>query len=518
MSSPNVPSSSSRSKVEGISKSLEELALDPYDEKVSSSFNPLRFPGNLEALPMEIMWIVLDNILMGDGTLTHSAICTIRKLSYATNKVVSTQMSDYLQTRKSLGYLPEKLGEIKWYPWRDTIWGPMPLDNSRHPYIEPLPIKEDVDTKSNLLTEIICDNCPACFEWISKRIHGLECSGCNENGWNFVSLAIQAGSLSMLKYFFTKRPETLPLLWSFSNYLSPTIDRPINIFIHGKKVQFIAQLMEFLEPRLTKINCPEAFRNGFAETSELNAFTYELLKYRSSLCRFASPYMAESLKGVGVDLRVFEDAYHAAIFNGRDFLDYLHENSNLPKNNEFWFNSKTPFESAVEENCLEPVRWLKRHGGDDIGQMARITLLNKVASQLTDESEIMLQELLSVAEGVMLGHFKSARLVRAVVRGLVPFVKAEENKRDAGDMTEGEILSWKLQQEDRAIRKRALILKVSWKTLSIGGYPIAQDIVRPSTGFTTDLAIAIHKFTSASETAQLAGLQRLASTINRLFI
>jgi hypothetical protein len=52
----------------------------------------------------------------------------------------------------------------------------------------------------------------------------------------------------------------------------------------------------------------------------------------------------------------------------------------------------------------------------------------------------------------------------------------------------------------------------------IGGNPVPQDIVRPSTGFTTDLAIAIQKFTSASDTAQLAGLQRLASTINRLFI
>jgi hypothetical protein len=135
----------------------------------------------------------------------------------------------------------------------------------------------------------------------------------------------------MLKYFFTKQPETLPLLWSFSNYLSPAIDRPINIFIHGRKVQFVAQLMEFLGPRLTKINCPEAFRNGISETSELNAFAYELSKYRSSICRFASPYMAESLKGVGVDLCAFEDAYHAAIFNGRDFLDYLHENSKLPK-------------------------------------------------------------------------------------------------------------------------------------------------------------------------------------------
>lgn len=101
MSSPNVPSSSSRSKVEGISKSLEELALDPYDGKFFSNFNSLRFPGTLEVLPMEIMWMVLDNVLMGDGPLTHSAICTIRKLSYATNKVVSTQMSDYLQTRES---------------------------------------------------------------------------------------------------------------------------------------------------------------------------------------------------------------------------------------------------------------------------------------------------------------------------------------------------------------------------------------------------------------------------------
>jgi hypothetical protein len=518
MAPPESPYDPSKAKLDGISRSLDSLALDPYDGKSSSGFNPLRFPGALGTLPMDVMWIILDEIMIGDGPLTYSAICTIRKLSSATNKSISAQMSDYLRTRKSSRYLSEKLGEVKWHPWRDTIWGPMPLDNSRRPYIEPLPIEEDVDTKSNLLTEIICDDCPACFEWVSKRIHGLECSGCNENGWNFVSLAIQAGSLSMLKYFFTKQPETLPLLWSFSNYLSPTIDRPINIFIHGRKVQFIAQLMEFLEPRLTKINCPEAVRNGISETSELNAFTYELSKYRSSLCRFASPYMAEKLKGVGLDLCAFEDAYHAAIFNGRDFLDYLHENSELPKNNEHWFDGKTPFESAVEENCLESVRWLKRHGGDEIGQMARITLLNKVASQLTDESEVMLQELLSVAEGVMLGHFESPRLVRAVVRGLVPFVKAEANKRDAGDSTEGEFLSWKLRQEDRAIRKCALILKVSWKTIAIGGNSVAQDIVPPSTGFTANLAIAIQKFTSASDTAQLAGLQRLASTINRLFI
>ncbi|KAF3391250.1 hypothetical protein F1880_007841 [Penicillium rolfsii] len=454
MASPNVPSSSSRSNVKSISKSLDEFAFDPFDGKASNSFNPLRLPGALGALPMDIMWMILDEIWMGDGPLTHSALCTIRKLSYATNKAVSAQMSYYLRTKKSLKYLSERLNEVRWHPWRDTIWGPMPLDDSRRPHIEPLPIKEDVDSKSNLLTEVICDDCPTCFGWVINRIHGLECSGCNENGWNFVSLAIQAGSLSMLKYFFIKQPETLPLLWSFSNYMSPTIDRPINILIHGKKVQFIAQLLDFLEPRLTKINCPEAFRNGFAETSELNAFTDELLKYRSSFCSFASPSMAASLKSVGVDLCAFGDAYHAAISNGRDFLDYLHENSTLPKNAEHWFNGRTPFEYAVEKNCSESVRWLKRHGGDNIGQIARDTLLNKVASQLTDDSEVMLQELLSAAERVMLDHFESARLVRAIVRGLVPFVKARENKRDAGYLKEDKLTSsWKRMQEDRAIRK-----------------------------------------------------------------
>jgi hypothetical protein len=126
MAPPDSPHGTSKAKMEGISRSLESLALDPYVGKSSSSFNPLHFPGTLRALPMDIIWMILDEIMMGNGPLTHSAICTIRKLSYATNKSISTQMSDYLQTRKSLRYLSEKLGEVKCHPGRDTIWGPMP--------------------------------------------------------------------------------------------------------------------------------------------------------------------------------------------------------------------------------------------------------------------------------------------------------------------------------------------------------------------------------------------------------
>ncbi|KAJ5355020.1 uncharacterized protein N7496_012232 [Penicillium cataractarum] len=322
----------------------------------------------------------------------------------------------------------------------------------------------------------------------------------------------------MLKYFFTKQPETLPLLWSFSNYLSNTVDRPIDFLVKGRKVRFIEELLEFLEPRLKRINYPEAFRNGIAETPELNAFSCELSKYRSSMSRFASPCMAERLKSVGVDLCTFEDVYHGAIFNGRDFLDYLHQNSRVSKTYAHWFNGKAPFEFAVEENCLESVRWLKCHRGDHIGPGNWAALLNKIASRLTEEGETMLQELISVDEGVIIGHFESARLVRAVVRGLVPFVQAEERKRDAGILTEDDLLAWKHTQEDRAIRKCALVLRVSWRALAIGSHPISEDIVRPSTELTTDLAIAVQKFNKASDTAHIARLQRLASAIKCLFL
>jgi hypothetical protein len=228
--------------------------------------------------------------------------------------------------------------------------------------------------------------------------------------------------------------------------------------------------------------------------------------------------MAERLKRVGVDLCTFEDVYHAAIYNGQDFLDYLHHNSTVSKKYVHWFSGQTPFEFAVEENRLQSVLWLKRYGGDDIGPGNWAALLNKTASRLTAETEAMLQELLTLDKGGVLGHFESARLVRAIVRGLVPFVKAEAGKRDAGSLTEDTFLNWRLEQEDRAIRKCALVHKISWKTLAIGGHPIAKDIVRPSTGLTTDISVAVQKFISASNTAQLAGLQRLASAIKCLFL
>lgn len=502
--------------MEAISKSLETLARVPYSQE-SCDFSPLRVPGDLGALPLDIIWMILDEILTGDGQLTHTAICTIRKLSTSTNKALSKHVGDYLRTKKSLRYLARRLSELVWHPWRDTIWGPMGLETLTE-HIDRLPIKEDVDTKSDLFTEIICADCPDCFEWLRNRIHGLGCSGCNKNGWNFVSLAVQAGSIGMLKYFFMKQPESLPLLWSYSNYLSAMIDRPVNLLVRGKKVRFIEQLLEFLEPRLNIINYPEAYRTGIAETPEINALTWELSKYRSSMCRFATPYMAECLKGVGVDLCSFEDVYHAAIFNGRDFLDYIHENSTVSKKYVHWFNGKTAFECAVEENLLESVRWLKQHGGDDIGRFAWSGLLNKVASQVTDESEVMLQELLSPSEGIMLGHFECAMVVRAILRKLVPSVKAEDRKRDVGHVTEGEFLSWKRQQEGRAIRKCAIILNVSWKVREMRGQPVSKDMIRPSSGFTTDVAIAVQKFNIASNTAQEAGLLRLADAIKRLFL
>ncbi|KAJ5526048.1 hypothetical protein N7494_012698 [Penicillium frequentans] len=299
------------------------------------------------------------------------------------------------------------------------------------------PVYPITSDESDVITGTIRDDCPECFMWLRKVIPDLDGTGVNEYGWSFLAIAGHHASFRMLNYFFTMSPyhePCIPLLSRAANVARPTMTT-MRMITDQHNVEFLRALFGFLGPRVRELN---------PNTGKLTR------EEKLCLCAFVTPTFAEQIEKIGVTLHETRDvlpfnrnAYHAAVLNSIEFLDYLYAKSSLP--------------ISVPDSG-DSVLWLEEHGAkQDCKGWSRLTAAHIAVRLTSEESEKMLEAVIPAptSDSEAIDSSALGTMLRALVEGL------RETIQDEGahiNTNKQEYVTFKQMHEERAIRKCKLIL------------------------------------------------------------
>ncbi|KAJ5266630.1 hypothetical protein N7478_009438 [Penicillium angulare] len=151
-------------------------------------------------------------------------------------------------------------------------------------------------------------------------------------------------------------------------------------------------------------------------------------------------------------------AYHAAVTNGPEFLDYLHKkctHSHLTTD----FSKETPLHYAVKANRLDSVTWLQAQGAPPLKDyLSRQTPSHLEAYSTTEESVDILK---AVLPGPIHDHRSPITfnyLFTELVRGLHSTMSTRLYRGDPSTFDGEDFARFERMHEDRAIAKCRLIL------------------------------------------------------------
>ncbi|KAJ5937285.1 hypothetical protein N7454_004940 [Penicillium verhagenii] len=461
----------------------------PLPEHISSIL-----PGNLNVLPLELVWMIFDQIFMQDCQLTHSGLCSLRKLAL-TNKDVAAHIEAYLNKRNTANNIKNIVREIKWWNF-DTAFGTMD-DNGTNIN----------DPESDVITGTIIDDCPDCFMWLQKIIPELDGTCVNQNGWSFLALAGYHASLKILKFFFTMKlyyDGSCNRMLEYPTNVLGREERTLTMIADQGNMQFLHAFIEFLGPLgIRAIEHP-----GYRGRLEMETMY--------NLCKFATPEMAKHFRKFGIPLhRIREtddnrNAYHAAAkSNSIEFLDYLHANSKLNMNRRD-FGNETPLHLAIMANRLDVVHWFIEHGvKEDYNDGRRRPTAARTAARMTTElSEKMLEAVLPSAGSDLIGPVPCGRIIGSMMVYLQDFImKSAINS----NLSIEEYASLRQVHEERALRKCHLIFNAS----TVGRAPIGCE--NPDIGVRDLHLPCMPQFRLAKNIAKSLGFDRVLEVITKYY-
>ncbi|KAJ5659287.1 hypothetical protein N7507_005738 [Penicillium longicatenatum] len=296
---------------------------------------------------------LLNGLLTESAYLTHPNLCQIRQIARSTDAAAAF-VGKFLYNNRRFHYELETafLG-----PYRDAQRG------RKTPLNKLVPITGWPDEEPDVITGAILDDCPGCFDWICRRLPGMDCYGCNVYGWTYAAIAVYARSVQILKYMFAwdEPLGTMDLIMCMrANAFQMTpVPTPLSFVARRGDLQFLECLLELWKPR------PETkIRKGLSSVD----------KY--FLCTFVTEDVAVRIAEVGFPIHdtvlsdldqsrpstIFATAWHAAVYNGPGFLDYLERSSKISKVTSD-VNGESPLHYARRAKRDDSVLWLTQHGG-----------------------------------------------------------------------------------------------------------------------------------------------------------
>lgn len=456
----------------------------------SPSSSSAWLPGNLAKLPLELIFNILDEILIGQSPrLTHTnlhGLLGLRQASKQTKAIVDA----YLERNFTKVYLQGQLHNwenpncAKWY------------QSSAHAFLKAMePGLPDLylgnNPESDIITETIVDDCPDCFESLCKAIPGLSkaSSGTNENGWTFLAIAIRSSSYKMLERLlnmhrpcFSDPPSSV--LISPANC---TFDAPsgLGMLAYQTDPDFADKALSLLGPSLLNRSVFGLAQSLF-DASE-----------KAQLSTYISVYTAEWLTRLGIQLWTpktgARSAWHAGVLNGPEFLEFLYNHDP----DGIWSPANSisqPIHHAVWSGRLDSFRWILNKT-KELDLKGFRWMIEKVATFAADDtsplSEVMLNDLLPESEPRELNYYLAGMLFKHIVAGLTRVVDYDTDH-------EGHRGS-RYEHEQRAIRKCQAVAGVFFDT----GYPVGN--------FNTRLANSFHA--EAVTLAQQWGFEDLERTL-----
>lgn len=299
------------------------------------------------------------------------------------------------------------------------------------------------------VTEAIVHDCLEGFIYSYANVLGLMYI---DNEWSVLALTAHHGSLIILDYLFSENcivPPDCLRCPAHKSELRPTL---FEIIADRHDIKFLSRLLDLIGPRTDEV-CQELKRNmKLIEREE-----------RYKFCKFITPRIAHTFERFGCplydvsyctptihyDIPWGANAYHAAVSNGTEFLDYLYEESNLCLTDTD-SNDDSPLHYAVRQNRLDTVTWLVQNGGDELALSPTQQTPAAIAACMTSEESVMI--LGTVLSSFTHGCSNStvcASLVLAVVNGLVSTITSE--------CLDDNLPSARKDHEQRAIKKCKLI-------------------------------------------------------------
>lgn len=449
--------------------------------------------GLFDLLPTEILDMILSSLSKGDtnGKITHQDFCALRQLR-CVNDAGSWVVDRYINRPIPSSYLESQIAAVTAEEYRIAEC-PLPYAEilEKYPLIHPL-------NEYDLVEQAIQDDCVGCFELLSNGTENphLHARACNKRGWSFVAIAACSKSFGIIESFCAKNPYGPPieLLGSPGNHNCAQMS-PLDIMAERHDLRFFQRLMDVVVPYLRPLGLHNLIRDGLSARSQFE------------LCKFATPDLVAQLSRLGVHLcnTVTREstAWHAGVFNGPEFLEYLYENCPQKIDGAPLYR-ESPLFVAVEADRLDCVEWLLRHGADVHASpydVPRRTPIHRAALKSTEESEKILKLLLSAPS---LGHppdfttldtNATGRLFKSLIEGLIFTCDLKDIQNDI-DLDE--YIPWARAHEERAIRKCELIWNVT-DTIRL---------VEP-----IDFDLAWHD--DAVSLARGNGFERLASALER---
>lgn len=435
---------------------------------------------------------------MGSYRLAHKGICALRSLAL-TGQSAKALVNTYLQRSLPSKYLRDQLN-VECWPYMPAV-APIQF----HDVIAFAPIEGRPGIGPDVITDTVLDDCPECFDWLCKKVPGLNASACNEHGWSFIGIACYAGSFKILEHFLDvddPRKSPIGLLAEAANHntLEPT---PIGLVARQRSLQSFERLFGFIQNHLHSLKVPSLIRGALTDEEKMD------------ICTFATPELAQRLERIGVEAFDISgprsSSWHAGATNGPAILDYLNSRSTqISKNGPMWIRD-TPLHAAVQANRLDSVRWLKHHGASPKLTYSGDTRQNPIhlaALQDSETSVEMLEVLLPApGRGGRISSLESGKILYSLVEGLVCTAHAQAVR--AG-LDENAYLQLRDVYEDRAIRKCRLMLKVS------AGDHLApiSDPSRPRL-LESGRHLAMRQHERARMLAWLSGFERLLHTMDQ---
>lgn len=403
------------------------------------------FAGRLSLLPLDIFWNMLDECLLGNGDLTlqHDAFHSLLSLSqvdFRANKYVE----EYVARRKPQQFLRRELGDLETFPFNQG-------DNGQNWYpghVSDFPIKATDD----FLGRVIEADCPTCFAYLLAYL-GIDIDYCNKSGWSFAALAIAYRSVKILEYMLHHPGSLNPLLVLLLGPANINFPHPtaIGMLGHCGERDFLGKVLDLIEIPLANLRLLSVVSGAFSAED------------LCELCKYISPHQAQRLQALGVSIAVFCDPalqinpWHGAVFNGTDFLDFLHIACPFVPN-QFKNEEISPLRLAVANNRLDVVQWFKKYGyANNVSQeYNRDSELTVAMRQTSGESACIVWELLPIQPGTYISSLCAGELLQHMVLAL--HEKEVEMRRSLGDE---DYNFWRLVSEGIAIEKCKTVLAYS---------------------------------------------------------
>ncbi|KAJ5747918.1 uncharacterized protein N7511_009614 [Penicillium nucicola] len=154
--------------------------------------------GELGRLPNELLWQILDHMILDDSKITHEGICGLWSLM-RTNQANTELIKEGYLIGTRLERLKAEIGSVTLYIDIDTA-----TDAIGH--APPDMVGGTPGEERDLLTSIIKADCVECYHGIRALVPEFSLMCHNEKGWSLFAVAVEANARKIIHRFMTSDP------------------------------------------------------------------------------------------------------------------------------------------------------------------------------------------------------------------------------------------------------------------------------------------------------------------------